>query len=265
MSLAFAVFDEKPRLRALLDHFSIIEDPRDVRRVAHPLREILLLAVCGTMADCDDYDCIAAWGKAHLHELRRYLPFEHGTPGGRWLTILMNRINPELFSAAFMAWVRATWPNLPDHVAIDGKTSRRSHDRAGGKAPLHLVSAFATTSGLVLGQQAVEDKSNEIIAIPELVARLGANGGLKGALVTIDAMATNATIAAAIVEVGADYLLAVKANQPPLRAEIEAFFRDRSLFQGLSAGPGRHRRGPRQGTWTHRATRRQSDARSGLA
>ncbi len=226
MSLAFAIFDEKPRLRALLDHFSIVEDPRDPRRVAHPLREILLLAVCGTMADCDDYDSIAAWGKAHLHALRRYLPFENGTPGGRWLTILMNRINPELFSAAFEAWVRATWPGLPDHVAIDGKTSRRSHDRSAGKAPLHLVSAFATTSGIVLGQQAVEDKSNEVVAIPELVARLGANGGLKGALVTIDAVATNATVAAAIRAAGADWLLAVKANQPTLRAEIEAFFRD---------------------------------------
>ncbi len=226
MSLAFDVFVEKPRLRALLDEFAVIKDPRDVRRVAHPLREVLLLAVCATMAECDDYDAIAAWGRTHLAVLRRYLPYENGVPGGRWLTIVMNRINPALFSAAFTAWTRATWPDRPELVAIDGKTSRRSHDRAEGKAPLHLLSAFATTSRLVLGQEAVSDKSNEITAIPELVARLGANGGLKGSIVTIDAIATNAAIAAAIRDVGADYLLAVKANQPTLRADIEAVFND---------------------------------------
>jgi predicted transposase YbfD/YdcC len=224
MSLAFAIFDEKPRLRALLDHFAVIDDPRDVRRVMHPLAEILLMVVCGTMADCDDYEGIAAWGDAHLHFLRRYLPYEEGVPGGRWLTLLMNRINPAAFSATFTAWVRQTWPDLPDLVAIDGKTSRRSHDRGAGAAPLHLVSAFATTSRLVLGQEAVADKSNEINAIPVLVERLAENGGLKGALVSIDAIATNATIATAIMRAGANYLLAVKANQPTLRAEIETFF-----------------------------------------
>lgn len=226
MSLAFAIFDEKPRLRSLLDHFADIDDPRDVRRVAHPLTEVLLLVVCGTMADCDDYEGIAAWGEAHLPFLRRYLPYEHGVPGGRWLTLLMNRINPALFSSVFTAWVRHTWPGQPNLVAIDGKTARRSHDRAAGREPLHLVSAFATTSRLVLGQQAVEAKSNEIVAIPELVQRLGAQGALKGALVSIDAIATNATIATAIKQAGADYLLAVRANQPTLRAEIETFFKD---------------------------------------
>jgi predicted transposase YbfD/YdcC len=108
-------------------------------------------------------------------------------------------------------------------VAIDGKTSRRSHDRAAGQAPLHLVSAFATTRRLVLGQEAVADKTNETAAIPVLLERLAAKDGLKGALVTIDAIATNPTIAAAVRDAGADYLLAVKANQPSLRAEIEAF------------------------------------------
>jgi hypothetical protein len=92
------------------------------------------LVVCGTIAGCDDYDHIAAWGEAHLDFLRRYAPFAHGVPGGRWLTILMNRINPALFQAAFTAWVRETWPGRPDMVAIDGKTSRRSHDRATGEA-----------------------------------------------------------------------------------------------------------------------------------
>jgi predicted transposase YbfD/YdcC len=215
---------EKSRLGVLLEHFAGIEDPRDVRRIAHPLAEILLLVVCGTMADCDDYDHIAEWGAAHLDFLRRQLPYQHGVPGGRWLTILMNRINPALFSAAFTAWVRATWPDRPDFIAIDGKTSRRSHDRAAGEAPIHLVSAFATTSRLVLGQEAVPDKASELAAIPALLARLAEANGLRGALVSIDAIATNGTVASAIIDAGADYLLAVKANQPTLRAEVEACF-----------------------------------------
>ena len=173
MSLAFAVFEEKSRLKALLDHFSTIDDPREPWRVAHPLPEVLLLVVCGTMADCDDYDDIAAWGETHLAFLRRYLPYEHGVPGGRWLTLLMNRINPALFSAAFTAWVRETWPDRPDLIAIDGKTSRRSHDRADDKGPLHLVSAFATTSRLVLGQEAVEGKSQRTFGDPRSARAAG--------------------------------------------------------------------------------------------
>jgi predicted transposase YbfD/YdcC len=224
MSLAYAVFGEKSRLKALLDHFAIIDDPREPWRVAHPLREVLLLVVCGSMADCNHYDAIAAWGEANLGFLRRYLPYEHGAPGGRWLTLLMNRIDPALFSAAFTAWVRETWPQRPDLIAIDGKTSRRSHDRSDDKAPLHLVSAFATTSRLVLGQEAVEGKSNELSAIPVLLDRLAEGGSLRGALVSIDAIATNAKIAQMIKDKGGDFLLAVKANQPTLRKETEAAF-----------------------------------------
>lgn len=138
----------------------------------------------------------------------------------------MNRINPALFSAAFTAWVRQTWPDKPDFVAIDGKTSRCSHDRSAGKAPLHLVSAFATTARLVLGQEAVADKSNETTAIPVLLERLAKDGGLEGANVSINAIATNAVIAMAIRNAGAHYLLAVKANQPTIRSEIEAYFAD---------------------------------------
>jgi predicted transposase YbfD/YdcC len=143
----------------------------------------------------------------------------------------MNRIDPELFSCAFASWVRATWPQQPGVIApyliaIDGKTSRRSHDRAAGTPALHLVSAFATTARLALGQEAVTDKSNELSAIPVLVKRLAKNGGLEGALVSIDAIATNAAIAGLIKDAGADYLPAVKANQPGLRSEVEAFFAD---------------------------------------
>jgi hypothetical protein len=132
VSLATSDFGSKSRLRALLDHFAVIEDAREPWRVAHTLAEVLLLVVCGTIADCDDYEGIAEWGKALLAFLRRFLPCHHGVPGERWLTILMNRIDPALFSDAFTSWVRETWPDLPDHVAIDGKTARRSHNRATG-------------------------------------------------------------------------------------------------------------------------------------
>jgi len=224
MSIAVLLPPEKSRLRALLDHFAVIDDPREQWRVAHPLPEVLLLVVCGTIADCDDYEGIAAWGEAHLEFLRRFLPYHYGVPGARWLNILMNRVDPGLFSAAFTSWVRETWPDRPDLVAIDGKTSRRSHDRSAERAPLHLVSAFATTSRLVIGQEAVAPGANEITTIPALIERLAANEGLKGALISIDAIATNPTIATAIRDADADYLLAVKANQPTLRAEIESFF-----------------------------------------
>ena len=222
MSPQPVLLSEKSRLAVLLEHFAAIDDPRDVRRITHPLAEILLLVVCGTIADCDDYDHIAAWGEAHLDFLRRHLPYKDGVPGGRWLTILMNRINPALFCSVFTAWVRGTWPDRPDFVATYGKTSRRSHDRAAGEEAIHLVSAFATTSRLVLGQEAVPSKAGELTAIPVLLARLAEQDGLRGALVSIDAIATNATIATAIQDAGADYLLAVKANQPGLRAEVQA-------------------------------------------
>lgn len=235
---------EKSRLAALLDHLGEIDDPREPWRVAHPLTEVLLLVVCGTICDCDDYDLIALWGERHLAFLRRHLPYDHGVPGGRWLTILMNRIDPALFAAAFTGWVRETWPERPDLVAIDGKTSRRSHDRSAQVPPLHLVSAFATTARLVLGQEAVADKSSETTAIPVLLERLGRNDGLKGAIISIDAIATNAAIARAIRAQGADYLLAVKANQPTLRAEVEAYFTQApagalDTFADIDKGHGR--------------------------
>ena len=214
----------KPRLANLLDHFSVIEDPREQWRVAHPLREVLLLVVCATIASCDDFDDIAAWGEAHLDFLRRFLPFYHGVPGGRWLNILMNRIDPDLFSACFTSWACELRDDAPALIALDGKTSRRSHDRAQGKAALHLVSAFATAEKLVLGQEAVAEKSNEITAIPLLLDRLAEAGALASALVTIDAIACNPAIAKHIVDNEADYLLAVKDNQPTLHDEIKRFF-----------------------------------------
>ena len=219
-------FGPKPRLRSLLEHFSEIEDPREAWRIAHPLPEVLLLVVCASVASCDDFDDIAVWGENHLAFLRRFLPYHHGIPCARWLNILMNRIDPDLFSACFMSWASELRPDAPGLIALDGKTSRRSHDRATGKAALHLISAFAAHDKLVLGQEAVDAKSNEVTAIPALLGRLAVSGALTGALVTIDAIACNPGIAQAIVGHGADYLLAVKANQPSLLSEIERFFND---------------------------------------
>jgi predicted transposase YbfD/YdcC len=217
---------EKPRLRLLLDHFARIEDAREPWRVAHPLPEVLLLVVCGTIAAGDDFEDIADWGEDNLAFLRRVLPYHHGVPGARWLRLLMNRIDPALFAACFQSWAAALRPRAPDLVAIDGKTSRGSHDRGRGRAALHLVSAFATRERLVIGQEAVADGSCEQETIPLLLERLAASGGLDGALVTVDAIACNPKVAMAIVDAGADDLIAVKANQPGLMGEIERFFDD---------------------------------------
>ena len=162
----------KPRLRVLLDHLGRINDSRQSWKVAYPLREVLFLVVCGTIASGDDYDDIADWGEAHLSFLRGFSEFHDGIPCADWLRTVMNRIDPVLFADCFSSWVAECWPDKPGLVAIDGKTSRRSHDRKRGQKALHLVSAFATTSQLVLGQEAVDEKSNEITAIPALLERI---------------------------------------------------------------------------------------------
>ena len=213
-------FSAKPRLRLLLDHFSKIKDTRQPWKVAYPLREVLFLVVCATIANCDDYDDIVDWGEAHLSFLRGFAEFHYGIPCADWLRTLMNRIDPDLFMACFSSWVAECWPDKLHLVAIDGKTSRRSHNRKTGQKALHLVSAFATDSRLVLGQEATDEKSNEITAIPALVERLD----LKGALVSIDAMGCNPNIARSILDAKADYLLAVKDNQPTLHADIRSYF-----------------------------------------
>jgi predicted transposase YbfD/YdcC len=217
---AISAFSAKPRLRLLLDHFSKIKDMRQAWKVAYPLREVLFLVVCGTIASGDDYEDIVDWGKAHLSFLRGFAEFHHGIPCADWLRTVMNRINPDLFMACFSSWVAECWPDKLHLVAIDGKTSRRSHNRKTGQKALHLVSAFATNSRLVLGQEAVDEKSNEITAIPALVERLD----LEGALVSIDAMGCNPNIAQSILDAKADYLLAVKDNQPTLHADIKSYF-----------------------------------------
>lgn len=213
---------QPPRSPSILDHFSALSDPRQQWRVIYPLPEILLLVLCATLCGMEDFVEVRLWGRQRLAFLRRFLPYERGIPAHDTLNHVINALDPELFKTCFAAWVEALRDGEGDLIAIDGKTSRRSHARAKGREPLHMVSAWAARQRLVLGQQATDAKSNEITAIPLLLERLE----LTGALVTIDAMGTQAAIAETIVKRGGDYLLALKANWPTTCAEVERFFAD---------------------------------------
>jgi predicted transposase YbfD/YdcC len=206
--------------RSLIEHFSALEDPRQSWKVVYPLPEILLLVLCATLAGAEDFVEARLWGRKNLGFLRRFVPFAQGVPSHDTLNDVVNALDPALFKTCFVAWVDELRDAEPDIVAIDGKTSRRTHNRAKGREPLHLVSAWASRQRLVLGQEATDAKSNEITAIPLLLERLA----LTGALVTLDAMGCQTKIAEAIRARGADYLIAVKANWPNLHGEIERFF-----------------------------------------
>lgn len=206
----------------LLDHFSALKDPRQRWRVIYPLPEILLLVLCATLSGMEDFTEARLWGDERLDFLRRFLPYERGLPSHDTLNDVINGLDAELFKSCFAAWVETLREDAPDIVAIDGKTSRRCHARGKGRQALHMVSAWASRQRLVLGQEAIDDKSNEITAIPALLERLE----LRGALVTIDAIGTQADIAGAVVARGADYLLALKANQPALLEDVADFFAD---------------------------------------
>lgn len=212
----------KNRLGLLLDRFGEVGDPREGCKVRYPLREVLFLVTCATIAGCDDYDEIADWGAQHLDFLRGHSEYYFGVPKEDWLRVVMNRIEPALFEACFLSWAGSLRADAADVIALDGKTLRRSGDSGCGQKPLHLVSAWASTRRLVLAQEAVDAKDNECAAILAILGRLD----LEGALVTIDAIATNPTVAAAITEGGGDYLLALKRNQPSLHGEVARYFDD---------------------------------------
>jgi len=204
----------------LADVFISIDDPRQASKVKHDLVELLVVAVNAALVGADTFVEIELWAQEKLDWLRKYLRLEHGIPSHDTFGRLFGLIDPEQFEAAFRRWVSSILPALgAEIVAIDGKTSRRS-----GKvdaAPLHLVSAFAAGAGLALGQRATAEKSNEITAIPELLSTLA----LKGCTVTIDAIGTQTEIARQIRDRGADYVLAVKDNQPRLAESIQDFWR----------------------------------------
>jgi predicted transposase YbfD/YdcC len=212
----------KDRLRLLLDHLGDVGDWREPARVKYPLREMLFLVTCATIAGCDDYDEIADWGDQHVDFLRGYSEYFFGTPKEDWLRAVLNRIDPVLFEDCFIAWATSLRPDAADLIALDGKTLRRSGDAAAGVKPVHLVSAWASTQRLVLCQDAVDAKENECAAMLAILARLD----LRGALVTIDAIATNPAVADAVTGGGGDYLLALKKNQPSLHGEVARYFAD---------------------------------------
>jgi len=222
------IFDEeipRARLGLLLQQFSELKDDREPWRVVYPLKEVLLLVTCATVAACDDFEDIVAWGEHHLDFLRKFSEFHFGIPCERWLRSLINRIDPALFGSCFTSWVAALWPGRHDFIAIDGKTARRTHDQRKGLKALHTLSAYATNAKLVLAQLSVPEKTNEITAIPDLLDHLGETKQLEGALVTIDAMGCQVGIADKIVSYKADYLLPLKGNQPTLEADVEDYFR----------------------------------------
>ena len=211
-----------PALPSFLSHFAALRDPRQAAKVLYPLAEILLLMLCATISGADDFVEIHLWGCERRDFLRRFLPFEHGIPSHDTLCDVIAAIDPTLFKTCFMTWVEELRDDAPEVIAIDGKTSRRSHARPKGCAALHTVAAWATRQRLVLGQEAVSEKANEIVAIPLLLRRLE----LRGALVTIDAMGTQKEIAQTILDGGADYVLALKENWPATYAEVEKLFSD---------------------------------------
>lgn len=213
------------RLAALLHHFSEIDDDRENWRVAYPLKEVLFLVTCATIANCDDFEEIVAWGEHHLDFLGRFSDFHHGIPCARWLRDLMNRIDPALFARCFEAFVASMWPQQHDFIAIDGKTARRTHEKRKGLKALHTLSAYATTARLTLAQLSVPEKTNEITAIPDLLDTLAGAGQLGSAVVTIDAMGCQVAIAQKILDYGADYVLSLKGNQPTLEADVLDYFR----------------------------------------
>ena len=208
--------------KSLLDHFSCLSDPRQSWKMVYPLNEVLLIVLCATMAGAEDFVEIEQWSNNKIDFLRRFLPFEKGLPSHDTLNDVINALPANDFSDCFISWVESLRESEADIVAIDGKTSRRAHNKSQGQNPLHLVSAWASGQRLVLGQEACAEKSNEITAIPALLERLE----LTEALVTIDAMGCQTKIAKAIRKNGADYLLALKGNWPLLFKEVDLLFQN---------------------------------------
>jgi predicted transposase YbfD/YdcC len=221
---------ETEEKKALLEHFEDLQDPRS-RQSPHDLKELLLTTICAVLSGADSWAAVALWGRAKLHWLRRFLPYENGAASHDTFGRVFALLDAAVFEECFIAWMRSVCGAFEGlQVALDGKTVRRSK-AAGGKA-IHLVSAFAHGLGLTLGQVKTAEKSNEITAIPELLDALL----LKGCLVTIDAMGCQKAIAARIVKQECDYALMVKNNQPTLAAAIAGFFEaaEQSGYQGVS-------------------------------
>jgi predicted transposase YbfD/YdcC len=206
---------------AIGEHFAELPDPRHSKNRKHELLDILVIALCGVI--CGGKGCteIAEFGQRKGAWLRRFLRLEHGIPSHDTFSRVLRTLDPEAFRRCFINWVQALHQATGGQVvAIDGKTLRGSFDTAAAQSPLHLVSAWSEANHLVLGQVAVDSKSNEITAIPKLLELLD----ISGAIVTIDAMGCQKDIAAQIIAQGGDYVLALKDNQPTLAQELADYF-----------------------------------------
>ena len=198
------------------DHFLRLTDPRRGKRT-HPLINLVTIALCAAIAGADDFVAMIAWAHRHKDWLGQFLDLSNGIPSHDCLNMLFRRLKPDEFERCLLSWLAALHDTGGGTlVAIDGKTLRRSFDKATARTALHLVSAWAVSQKLSLGCVAVDAKSNEITAIPQLLKLIE----LSGAIVTIDAIGCQTEIAEAIVAGGGDYILAVKGNQPTLHKGI---------------------------------------------
>jgi predicted transposase YbfD/YdcC len=204
----------------LIEHFKDLPDPRMVNKCAHLLLDIVMIAICATIANADSWEDIAAFGEGKQAWLKRWLALPNGIPSADTFQRVFARLDAQAFHKCFMEWVRAVFEVTEGQViAIDGKTGRGTCDRQ-GQATLHLVSAWATVNQLTLAQVNVGEKANEIVAIPQLLDLLM----LKGCIVTMDAIGCQKTIVQQLRDQGADYVVAVKTNQPTLYQHLTTAF-----------------------------------------
>src|SRR6476660_4716284 len=207
------------------EHFAVLTDPRCpfAPNSRHLLMDILVIAVCAVISGAEGWEDIEEYGKANTAWLGDLLDLPHGIPGHDTFRRVLSQLDPEELTQCFIAWTQAlSEASGGDIISLDGKTLRHSFDRATATAAIHMVSAWASANRLVLGQLKVEEKSNEITAIPTLLRLLD----LTGAVVTIDAMGCQKEIAKTITEQGAEYVLALKDNHPTLSAAVTLFLND---------------------------------------
>jgi predicted transposase YbfD/YdcC len=203
-------------------HFASLTDPRR-RKVTYPLINIVTIALCAVIAGADDFVTIAAWARQKRAWLTKILDLSSGIPSHDRFNAIFKALRPDEFERCLLSWITSLHELTAGQlVAIDGKTLRQSFDKADAKSAIHMVSAWATANHISLGQVVVDQKSNEITAIPRLLELLD----VSGCLVTIDAMGCQVEIAEKIIQAKADYVLAVKANQPTLHEGIVEFFLD---------------------------------------
>ena len=202
-----------------LCYFDDLEDPRIDRKKLYPLTEILFIVLCGSICGAQSWRDFVTFGEEKHDYLKRFLPFDNGIPSKNTFARVFSSLDPESFKRCFITWVQSFQLAIKEVIAIDGKTLRKSFDKASCQSAIHMVSAFASATKLVLGQQKVNDKSNEITAIPKLLDLLALNGKI----VSIDAMGTQKKIAKKIRQKKADYVLSLKGNHSTLHDDIRLF------------------------------------------